>query len=916
MDPLLFYTRKALSLSLCCLSLQLLPSTGLAEETISSPHEALLLKRIVEYWKDQDYRLAKRQIIDFLNQYANSAFKDHLMAMLGDLYFNEENYNESIKTYSQIEREEFKEKTFLKHLKALFELEQFAAVEKMAHPRLLNEKDKESEDALQIALLYADALFRQGKIQEAFPHFERLLQTTYRDYCLLPLAEGLREQKQYPQAVSYYRDLLKKRDDKREEILFQIGTLLAEYDKEEAAKTFLEVTRLKGEKEGLAAFNYLALLYDAKEYQTLANEAPSLMTKIPDKELHLIRFYLGSSNCFLKNYEQAIAALELFVQNEKEPSSQLKTALLSLILCARETADQSLSERALSLLASHFAKDPAYLQSFVINAQTQKEQGSFTLNVEEFKKLLSFFDQFEEREKLVYDVALLLVDDHKWEAARDILLIFLEEYPQSEKRVFAYRHLITTSMEALKSSPESLVHKECLVADLKKFFQEESLLTEEEEQELRFYLAKTLYDLNRPGEALQEFEAFLLRFSGSLRAAEAHLMGALCIQASSQDLVKVSFHLEQALLCNPNQEDATLIHLQLYNSYLTLSSQNEEKQDSFLEQAAEHLFSAFMRAKESVKFDNQIWLANYYYSKVKKERESVKNAFDEHFLPLKRSLATYEKILGLENGIVAFPKERDLLVIEGEALKYSDLLSLKKDLPIKISLLERLSELRKENPDLKWKYQETSLFELAKAYEIQEDTKKALELYELLLTNHSPSYLSSAALLQKTRLQFALLPSASLQENSSEVEEILNQLKDLQIKKQLACEPIHLEAALEYVKVRVALTPEESRLDKHLFYLKRFKEDFASADDSIGQEYATDREKFPEQEKLYQIYMTFVDAEIARLQAEEARRGGEEERASQLLSQAETQLEALLNDSSSLTPFLREGIEQSKAALH
>lgn len=913
MDPFQNFSRKLFSLSACCLSLSFFPQAVFAGEAATSPHEALLLKRIVEYWKDEDYTLAKKQIHDFLAQYEQSAFKDHLMSMLGDLYFNEANYQEAITHYSRISSQDFKEKSYIKHLKALFELGEFSAVEHMAAARAEASLEGATSDIVHTTLLYADALYRQGKTADALPYFEALSKTEYHDFCLLPLAEGYRATQDFPKAVATYRTLLDNRADKKDEILFQIASLESEYDKRAAAKTFLEVASMDGEKRGVAAFNYLTLSYDQKAYAPLLETSEKLISIIPEEKLALARYYIGGAHFALKNYAKAIPVLEAYVQTENEASPRLKTALLNLMLCARETDDSALSERVLQALATHFSSDPAYLQSFLVKAQMQKEEGALALSSDELKKLLEISEEFDGREKIFYDVALLLLEDEKWDSGREILQFFIEQYPQSEKRAGAYRHLLNTSIEAMKTEPDSKAHKELFVSDLQKIFAQEGIFSEEEDQEYRLSFAKTLYELGRPLEALKEAEEFLSRYSGDPRASDAHLMAALCAKEGDVSPLETAKHLERALFLNPAQKDAHLIHIQLFNSYLTLSSQDAEKREAFIEQSSDHLYQAFMLDKESVSFDNQIWLANYFYDKVKSAEKD--SPFDSGFLPLKRSIATFEKILGFEESIVSFPKMRDPLLLEGEALKYSELLSLKREFSKKIALLEALAQLSVEHPDMQWKHQKRSLFELAQTYEQQDNTQKAIELYDRLLKEHSPSYLTHAAQLQKTRLQFALLPDEERAESSPSVIDILNQLKDLQIKKQLQCEPVHFEAALEYVSVRVALTEDEAKLDKHLFYLKRVKEDFLSDEDIIGQEYLDARKKYPEKNRLFELYMKFVDAEMVRLQGVKAKNEGQPVEAKALLTQASETFSQLLNSEEPLTPFLEERIIQSQAEL-
>ncbi len=908
------FRSKLFSLSVCCISLSMLPQAH-SEEPPTSTHEALLLKRIVEYWKDEDYALAKKQILDFLKNYTSSPFTDHLLTMLGDLYFEEDNFKEAAITYSRIGADAFKEKCFLKHAKALFELKDFAQVTTLTQPHLQHGVKTDSEQNLQLAYLHANALLAQGQLLEAHPIFEELSKTVYRPFCLLPLAESHVQKQEFPKAVALYTESLESHPSQQEELLMRIAALQAHYDKPTAAKTFLKAAELRQKSASIAAFNHLTLLFELGESAQVVQAANQWMDLIPESERPIANYYLGSSHFRLKDYAASIAPLEAFVRTQTEATPFLRAALGNLMLAARQTEDAPLSERVIALLKRQFSQDPAYLQSLLVHAELTKESSGLLLNDDELKKLLEISQDFEGRDKLFYDLALLLIEEQRLGAARSVLELFLSKYPKSAHCPLAYRHLLNTSIEALKNNEETLELKEGFANDLTRILSQEGVLSEQEAKELHLTLVKTLFELKKLPLALEQTEAFLERYPSDELAADAHLLAALCIQEATGDFVKRALHLERALFLDPRQEETHLLHLQLFNTYLTLSSQDLKQHELYLDKAADHLYLAFMQERMAVSFDNQVWLANHYLAKVREHKATHPTKISEQFLPLQRSIATYERLLGFEENFSSLPQDKDIVLLEGEALKYAELLSLTQQHPKKLTLLQMLSSLYIENPSVQWKSQKALYFELAKAYEEQNDLKRALEMYDKLLNTTSLSFLSEAAQLQKARLQFTLLPAEERLETSPQVIDILNELKDLQIKKQLQNEPVHIEAALEYVHLRVLLAQEETKLDKHLFYLKRVKEDFLSEDDAIGKEYVQALKELPEKKRVLDQYMVYIDAEMLRLTAEKESLSGQKEKALALFKQADAKLDKLSQGERELTPFLQARIKESKEDL-
>src|SRR5262249_53394419 len=119
----------ARKLALCTLlALTSLSNTAFSDSNVASPQEALLLRRITEYWKDGDYSTVKRQVIDFLTKNPNTPLRDPLNCMLGDLYFQERNYQQALASYDSIQNPEIREKIFFNHLQAHFEMRDYLPV--------------------------------------------------------------------------------------------------------------------------------------------------------------------------------------------------------------------------------------------------------------------------------------------------------------------------------------------------------------------------------------------------------------------------------------------------------------------------------------------------------------------------------------------------------------------------------------------------------------------------------------------------------------------------------------------------------------------------------------------------------------------------------------------------------------------
>jgi hypothetical protein len=130
--------------------------------------------------------------------------------------------------------------------------------------------------------------------------------------------------------------------------------------------------------------------------------------------------------------------------------------------------------------------------------------------------------------------------------------------------------------------------------------------------------------------------------------------------------------------------------------------------------------------------------------------------------------------------------------------------------------------------------------------------------------------LASSVILRDKFAATAALQSARIKQTSSEnnPEQILSMLKNISLQKTLANEPVHLEAAIDYLELMAELQPEEKREEKKLGLLLKMKSNFAANDDLLSQDYHAARSQNPLQNQIYLDYMLYLDAKILLTQAQ------------------------------------------------
>lgn len=808
-------------------------------------NEGLVLKRITEFWKDQAYDQAKTQIISFLSEHPSSDYRDNLHAMLGDLYMREQAYQEALTAYEKIVDKELQKKIEGNYLQALFELGEYRAILKKA--------SKQSQDP-RVDYLAGEACFRLGKealdaetqktlFVQAASHYNRLANTAYAADALFPLAEIYRMLGENSKAVSFYLYLADIKPELQEEFLFQAAYLQASFDKKEAVKTFGKVVALNKNKAGSAAHNMLSLLFEEKSYADFIGAYKRIHHAIPPEAQAEIAFYLGRSYFELEKFPEAICALE---------KGEGKDAFLLLAACAQKAKNPGLLDRALQRLSIAAPHAPETAQAYLLHAHLSMEQGDTLHAQRDIEFILKNFPNHPEKETLLRDYGMLLSHNTLWEESRKVFLTFLQEYPQSAYVNEVWRHLLNCT---LKEN-----NREILTEFLGRALTESSTFSREEREEYQLLWIKLLMEQEKKESIGKAIFTYLEEFPN---AAQGYYLAALYCSDDPESFV---IHAEKALSLNSFMPEGDSLRLRLYNLYI--------QHESTYDKAAEQLYQCHQKGIVTLKTENLQWLANFYAARTA-EKASRERAF-----------YLYGKLFEHE---ISPSVEQDLL-------KYCELLQKEGKANESIALLENLALKQQAENTLPWQFQRHTLFELAKSYEEANEIEKALQTYDQLITTstHLPSYFSKAAQLQRAKLQLSHLSQEERREEESpKIEAILYDLKDLQVRKKLHSEPLHLEAALEYAEVMTALSAEETKKERLHFLLKRIKEDFTSQEDLLSKDYQSQRSHLPEKAQIVDTYISFLDAELLRLE-------GEEEK-------AKTLYESLLK--SSLTPELEKRIK-------
>lgn len=866
---------------------------GLAAEDQFSPQEAFFLRRMTEFWKDRDYALVKKQIEEFLATHSSSNIHEPLHAILADILYHEHDYQHALDIYKKITDAGLQTKTLVRKCQCLYLIGQYDDVIAILSSHIENQPSEETK------FLLGDSLFRKMQLlsesnqqaslaAQAKPLLMSLYETSYRSKVLFPLAEVHRILGNHQEASTLFQQLSDQMPEKKEEILLQVAALQMNFDKNEAIKTYQQLVDLGKTKASEAAYNELVLLFHENRFEDLVNRSQVLSAHLTDAKKTLLYFCLGRSHFRLDHLPETIEYFEKFIQEETENTPYKRAAFLTLIHAAQKTFNSTLFDQVLEQFLTAFPNDEEAGKALLIHAKIALQEGHFDQAATDLQRLLVQFPHFPDKESLLYNHALLLSKTQKWSESRQAFLQFQEQFPSSTQIPATWPAIVQCSIQELReAAPEHQVEKKSQLAkDLGQALCKSDLFTVEERANYQYLLGQLLYDTKQYSESLSALETFSSNYPDHLSIPEALIIEAhLHRELASEPAIFVTAA-EKALKVVQNQSNQTALRLQLFNSYLSIKE---------YDQAAQHLYHTYVIDETPIQQENALWLIHHFY-------EGAKKGDAQHH---ERATTLLKKVLMHDdNFALHFDPQQSYL--EVEVLKLAELLPLTDKKKLLLSLLDFQAQHASES----WKLQRQVMFELGKIHLSQNETDEALKVFDQLTASSdlTPSYFSSAALLEKSRILLSRCPECDKNASNPTIANILSTLKDLQIQKKLACEPLHLEAALEYADLRCSFAPPESRWETAIFFLGRIKEDFTAQDDPVRQEYHEARLRFPEKDLVFQAYMKCIDGEILSLEAQVAKAKGDHIHSQQCAQEATLLLEAVLKETT-LTPFLKNRVE-------
>jgi hypothetical protein len=844
---------------------------------MQSEEEVLFLRRIVQFWEEGKVEIVKKQIKKHLDENPKSSLLSYLNALLGDVNFQEERYYDAIYCYHQITNYPTKRRVYLNLLQSLFEVNLYKELTSEALFYLENHRKIDDSEKSNIYYFIAQGYYQQSLDQDndgakedllvrAKPYFHKLIGSKYETQSLEILCNIHHILKEYKKASEIYIHLAEKDDKNRETYLVQAAKMQTQFDKNLAINTFDKIIDEENEKSKDAAYYKLALLYEEKKYEEIISSQKELASLLPDINFANHHYIVGKSYYFLEKFELAKEQLKNYVEKEQNKNSSFcNNALISLMQIAEKLNDPFLYEESYNNFASTFPSDNKLPYVLLAKAVIFKKNDMIKKAKKDFLSLLEKYPKYKNDENVIFEYSKLLYDTNSWDESRQSFYQFVKRFNQSDLNKSAWKYFINSSINATNIDNNNF-NKQRLLADLNKFMKLKNL-SEEESLDCDFISGQTYYEL----EQYQKAGSFLLNFikkvpQKSPSYAEAHMLAALCFNKIN-DPRQFCFHAQKALESNPKLLEKQHLCLNLFNAYITLTKNKDEKTQSLYDNAANYLYLALQSKtdKTSISQNNIIWLGDFYYHKVMDKLQGNSSEIQKNREMLaqnaKKAIDIF-KVIVTPKIIAKLDKDPNRKTVENQLVKLQRLLAIYEPKE-QLAFLEKIYNKYSNCPEVKWYFKEELFYELALAYMRKNDDSKAmLLLSHISQISKKGSYFSSASILYSSRILLKEINKQNDQSHKKVVESLLLTLKNLSLRKDLDNEPLHLEAAMEYIDLQCSIT-DKHVVNKRIDLLTKFIQNFSSNNDMTSKMYQTKRKTSKNKDKLLNRYLSTAEAERA-----------------------------------------------------
>ncbi len=859
-------------------------SQGISTDSLDK-EEAFMVRRITEFWKDQDFALVERQIFVFLEKYPDSTLKDYLKGILGDIYLKDRNFEKAIDTYLSIQDSDVEEKVLVNALQAMYELSRYNELymtgsKYLAHPEIFEDRKEE------FLFLVAEGFFRSSLdqeeatalplLQEAKKLYEKLVKTSYGDPAQFALAEIYKKTNEPQKSAELFKKLASKYKDKKEELLFHAGLAESSYNPTGAIDTFSEVVEMRGSRLFTSAFNRLVLMFQLEAYDSVIDSIDVVLANADQQSLPVVLYMYSRSLFGAKMYDKALEILDKLEARSALDEAQKKNLYLIELGSSQQLKALERYEKALKKFESAFPQDKEIPKAIFIHALLLKEQLKTHEAQCQLEKILKQFSDFESADSLLLEYGLVTYDNEQYELSRTSLKSFIDTFPSSDQIHLAWRYYLSGTLQLydLIQREEHTVEEFSKIqffSDLSWVLSNAKGLSDKEIQESRFLQAKVGFDLGYTQESLQKLVTYIQDYSKHSSISDAHLLVALCYDRMRTNYENFIEHADKSIQLAQKQDHLSSMHIQIFNALLrykesleshpNLTQLQSKRLKEIQEKASQHLYAAFIREDLDIRKENLLWLSNIFYDQSPLHL-SVYERVEGAESPLPDNLSKAKKIL---QRILVSGKETFLNQIQSAPTLEWDMMRLVRiahkegNLRQKQSYLEILTESYRKCAHT-WSQRQEALIELSKIYEVQGNKKMALEtLKEAVAVSGSHRTMGSEyARIHKIRLECEDFENF----NQAQIEEKINYLKGLQIQKDVGSEPLHLEASLVYAEARTYLSDELEKDSKHLFFLNRVKEDYNNPKDPQIVAYKSSLNQNPKLKGLYEEYMQVLDAEM------------------------------------------------------
>ena len=448
--------------------------------------------------------------------------------------------------------------------------------------------------------------------------------------------------------------------------------------------------------------------------------------------------------------------------------------------------------------------------------------------------------------------------------------IYIDKTNNKNNLPLCWHYFINSSINIVKSMPEEKkqVAKNILIKDLEDYLSQEGVLLSDEIINYNLMLAQIKYELNDAEDALKHLHYIFDKFEVATTRPEINMLMALCYREIEETSL-FCFYAEKAIDNDIDQQiDQRSIRLGLYNAYVALDQADHKEE--YLMKAAESLFlsisfDSMEKVESDLKNENLMWLAGYYHKKVDAymAEDWKRELCDDKDINIyaSRAILTLEKLLS--DVTVSSIQNTQNIYFEQELLKLADMYGFAGDMQAKKVVLGVLIKSYERGGD--FKCMENAYFEMALVFQKLKELDQAIVYFSKVIAMNNRSYFNLASNLHLARLSLATIDKKDFKIDNPQVVAELSSLKNIKLQKNLQNEPIHLEAALDYVEMQSKI---EDNIDTKLSLLKRVKQDFTQTDDIISNDYQSSKKIYPDKERVLQAYLMFIDAKILQLTAE------------------------------------------------